>query len=173
MSGPFNGQKASSKTPNMSEPKFSLTAPDDELRDLVGQSDHRVLGSWARDCASRVLALFEVEFPDDKQPRQALETLQNWVDTGQFNMSVIRSASLSAHAAAREVGEDSPARSAARAAGQAVATAHVPTHALGAAKYAQQAVFRASAPEEALEAAAQERDRQFTQLMQLNQERQI
>lgn len=44
-------------------------------------------------------------------------------------MADIRKASLNSHAAAREVGEDSPARSAARACGQAVATAHVLRHA--------------------------------------------
>jgi hypothetical protein len=41
-------------------------------------------------------------------------------------MAAIRKASLDAHAAARDVGADTPARSAARAASQAVATAHVP-----------------------------------------------
>lgn len=49
---------------------------------------------------------------------------------------------MSAHAAAREVGKDTPARSAARAAGQTVATAHVRTHAIGAAQYALQALSR-------------------------------
>ncbi|OGB63001.1 hypothetical protein A2X44_03250 [candidate division CPR3 bacterium GWF2_35_18] len=42
-------------------------------------------------------------------------------------MAVIRKASLDSHAAARDVGEDNPARSSARSAGQAVATAHVKT----------------------------------------------
>jgi hypothetical protein len=58
-------------------------------------------------------------------------------------MNVIRKASLDTHAAAREVGEDNPARSAARAAGQTVATAHVNTHAIGGAIYALQAIHRA------------------------------
>ena len=50
-------------------------------------------------------------------------------------MAVIRKASFDAYAAAREVGEDNPARSAR----QAVATAHVPRRAYGPAIYAQQA----------------------------------
>ena len=42
-------------------------------------------------------------------------------------MAVIRNASLTAHAAAREVGEDNAVRSVARAAGQALATCpHIP-----------------------------------------------
>jgi soluble lytic murein transglycosylase-like protein len=84
-------------------------------------------------------------------------------------MAVIRKASLDSHAAAREVGEDNPARSAARAAGQAVATAHVPRHAYGSAIYAQQAVFRAADSQESVVLAATERDWQFQHLIELKQ----
>lgn len=54
-------------------------------------------------------------------------------------MSVIRKASLDAHAAAKGAKEDY-AKYAAHAAGQAVATAHVPTHALGSSVYSIRAV---------------------------------
>ena len=131
------------------------------------QTDHKTLGIWARDCAERVLHYFEDQFPDDLRPRQALEALQNWIDTGIFSMKVIRKASLSSHAAARDVGEDSPARSAARAAGQAVATAHVYTHSIGPAIYAQQAIYRASNSAEADAAVARERDWQYQRLVEL------
>jgi uncharacterized membrane protein len=72
-----------------------------------------------------------------------LATLRTWLRTGVFSMRVIRRASLSAHAAARDVADDAPACAAARSAGQAVATAHVPEHALGAAYYALKAVAAA------------------------------
>lgn len=49
-------------------------------------------------------------------------------------MSIIRGASLSAHAAAKVVKKDD-AKFAAHAAGQAVATSHVPTHALSSSVY--------------------------------------
>lgn len=156
----------------MPEPRFSLATPDDELQSLINQADHQTLAIWARDCALRVLPFFEAHFPDDPRPRQALAALQDWIDTGIFSMSVIRTSSLNAHAAAREVGEDNPARSAARAAGQAVATAHVRTHSPGAAKYAQQALFRAAPPEEPQVSIAQERDWQINRLKQLIKERQ-
>lgn len=84
-----------------------------------------------------------------------------------FKMAVIRKASLDAHAAARDVGADTPARSAARAAGQAVATAHVPTHAIGVAIYGLQAIYRASHSAEADAAVAKERDWQYGHLMEL------
>ena len=156
----------------MAKPKFSLAIPDVELETLVEQASHRTLAIWARDCALRVLPLFEAQFPNDSRPRQALNTLQDWIDTGQFSMSIIRNASLNAHAAAKQVGEDSVAKSAARAAGQAVATAHVRTHAPERQKYAQQALFRAALPGEAQQSVAQERDWQFAHLAQLIKERQ-
>ncbi len=131
---------------------------------LVKGTDKKILAIWATDCAERVLPYFEEKYPEDPRPRDALEALQVWIRTGEFHMTVIRTASLAAHAAARDVGEDTPARSAARAAGQAVATAHVATHSLGAAIYAQQAVWRAANPDETDEAVAGERDWQYRHL---------
>jgi hypothetical protein len=82
-------------------------------------------------------------------------------------MAVIRKASLTSHAAAREVGEDNAARSVAHAAGQAVATAHVPFHSLGAANYALQAIHRATNPSDANVAVAKEREWQIQHLLDL------
>jgi hypothetical protein len=145
------------------ESRFSLAHKDEEMLELVKTTDQRKLAVWAIDCAERVLPYFEERYPEDRRPRQALETLRKWRKTGIFRMAEIRGASLSSHAAAREVGEDAPARSAARAAGQAVATAHVPRHAYGSAIYAQQAVHRAAGPS----AAAKERKWQYRRLVQL------
>ena len=121
----------------MKKSKFSLTRYKDErIVELVSKTDHKTLAVWAIDCAERVLPYFEGKYPEDHRPQNAIETLQAWINTGEFRMAVIRKASLASHAAAREVREDNAARSAARAAGQAVATAHVPQHAFGAAYYA-------------------------------------
>jgi hypothetical protein len=103
-------------------PKSLVAFKDEATLELVGKTDQKTLGVWAIDCAERVLPLFEEEYPQDDRPRKAIEALRTWVQTGIFKMAVIRKASLDAHAAAREVGEDNPARSAARAAGQAVAS---------------------------------------------------
>ncbi len=152
----------------MKKPKFSLTRYRDErIIELVRKTDHKTLAVWAIDCAERVLPYFEGKYPEDHRPRNAIETLQTWINTGVFKMAVIRKASLAAHAAAREVGEDNAARSAARAAGQAVATAHVPTHSIGAAIYALQAIYRASDSSEADVAIAKERDWQYQHLLDL------
>lgn len=144
--------------------KFSLTKKDEEILGLIKKTNHKILAIWAIDCAKRVLPHFEEKFPEDKRPLKAIETLKDWIDTGEFKMAVIRKASLDSHAAGREVGEDNPARSAARACGQAVATAHVPIHSYGAAIYAQQAVFRAS-PSDPSVAASKERDWQYQHLL--------
>ena len=148
----------------MQKSKFSLAQHKKYFLELVNKTDQKTLAVWAIDCAERVMPYFEEKYPEDPRPREAIETLQAWIDTGVFKMAVIRQASLSSHAAARDVGEDSPARSAARAAGQAVATAHVPTHAIGAAIYALQAIHRANDPADAV---AEERDWQYSHLLEL------
>jgi hypothetical protein len=133
----------------------------------VKKTGHKTLAVWAIDCVERVLPYFEEKYPEDLRPKQALETVQAWINTGIFKMAVIRSAALASHAAAREVGEDNAARSAARAAGHAVATAHVPTHSLAASLYALQAVHRATRSTNAEAATARERDWQYKRLLVL------
>jgi hypothetical protein len=151
----------------MAKSKFSLAQEKAFFLELVEKTDHKILAAWAIDCAERVLHYFEEQRPQDPRPRNALETLQTWIDTGVFKMAVIRKASLDSHAAAREVGGDNAARSAARAAGQAVATAHVPTHAIGGAIYGLQAIHRATDPANAVDAVATERDWQYHHLLEL------
>lgn len=136
--------------------RFKITNLDNDLVKLVGETDHKVLAVWSKDCVERVFHYFAEMYPEDNRPREALTTLQRWIDTGIFSMSVIRRASLASHAAAREVGEDNAARSVARAAGQAVATAHVPRHSLGGSIYALQAIHRASDASDADEKVAAE-----------------
>jgi len=148
----------------MEKSKFSVTHKDESMLELMSKTDHKILALWAIDCAERVMPCFEEKYQQDHRPRQALETLKTWIDTGVFKMAVIRKASLDAHSAAREVGEDSPARSAARAAGQAVATAHVPRHAYGSAIYAQQAIYRAT---NSMDAVESERNWQYQHLLNL------
>lgn len=142
--------------------KFVLRK-DPEIEKLVKKTDKKILARWAIDCAERAMPFFE-EVSADKRPRKAIETLQKWIKTGKFRMPEIRKASLGAHAAAREIGEDNAAKSAARAAGQAVATAHVKTHAMGAGLYAQQAIFRATGYEKAVK---KEREWQLKRLKKL------
>jgi len=150
----------------MKKSKFSLTQyKDKRIVELMKKTNHKTLAIWAIYCAERVLPYFEKKYPKDHRPRNAIKTLQTWINTGVFSMAVIRKASLASHAAAREIGEDNAARSAARAAGQAVATAHVPTHSIGSAIYALQAIHRATNFDAAV---AKEQDWQYHHLLELN-----
>jgi hypothetical protein len=128
--------------------KMAVAAIDAQIASIANEVDKRTLAIWAADCAERVLHYFEEERPDDERPRFAIATLREWIRTGNSKMSVIRGASLSTHAAARDVADHNAARSAARAAGQAVATAHVAAHSRAAAIYAATAVKDALGTEE-------------------------
>ncbi len=105
----------------------------------IFKQDQKILALWAADCSEHVLPYFEEKYPEDDRPRRAIEECRKWADTGVFKMSIIRAASLQAHAAAK-VAKENDAKFAAHAAGQAVATAHVPTHALASAFYGIRAV---------------------------------
>jgi hypothetical protein len=115
------------------------------------------MATWALDCAERVISMFENVVADDDRPRRAIDTGREWVRTGEFRMSVIRGASLAAHAAAKDAG-DASAVAAAHAAGQAVATAHVAQHAYGGAYYALKAI---AAADSVNQAARVERERRW------------
>jgi hypothetical protein len=151
----------------MKHRKIVVTSMDDAIADLAGKTGHRLLATWAADCAERVLPLFEQKRPGDDRPRKAIEACRAWVRTGEFRMAAIRGSSLAAHAAARSVIEDDVARSAARAAGQAVAAAHVGAHAIAAARYAATAVWAVAGSGEADSAALREREWQYGHLREL------
>ena len=153
----------------MKKPKLAVTDNDSKVTELVGKTDHKTLAVWACDCAERVLPYFENKYPQDSRPRLAIGAGRTWVKTGLFNMADIRKIALAAHAAARDVKDDNPARSAARAAGHALATAHVPTHAVAAATYAATAVRDAVKPALAEIAIDKEREWQLHHLHNLSE----
>jgi hypothetical protein len=109
---------------------------------LLDLSRHRLLASWAADCAEHVLPLFTQRHPDDDRPRRAIDVARAW-SRGETTVRVAREAAFQAHAAARDASEHA-ARAAARASGQAVSTPHMADHSLGAAACAVGAVRLAS-----------------------------
>ncbi len=115
---------------------------------------HRLLASWAADCAEHALPLFTRGHPDDDRPRLAIEATRAW-SRGEITVGAAREAAFRAHAAARDAPEVE-AIAAARAAGHAVSTAHMADHSLGAAGYAVKAVTLASASPEAHSAGERE-----------------
>jgi hypothetical protein len=123
---------------------------------------HRLLATWAADCAEHVLPLFDQEYPQDDRPRRAIETARAWA-RGEVTVGEARASALEAHAAARDAADDA-ARAAARAAGHAVATAHMADHALRATDYAVQAVQASLDGRDAVMAADRERTWQHERL---------
>lgn len=114
---------------------------------LLDRHRHRLLASWAADCAEHVLFLFNAQHPRDERPKSAIETARAW-SRGEATVGEARAASIEARAAAREASQEA-ARAAARAAGHASATAHMADHARGAAAYAVKAVHAAAGADEA------------------------
>ena len=150
----------------MKRTKFIDASVNKSITELVKKSDHKILAIWAADCTERVLHYFEEKNRNDDRPRKAIQACREWARTGIFRMTDVRSVALAAHAAAREVEENSAARFAARAAGQAMATAHVPTHSIAAAWYAAKTIWAAD-PQNAEDNIAKERDWQYLHLLEL------
>ena len=86
----------------------------------------RSLGSWAADCAERVLSVYENYANSDSRPRAAIEGIRVFAGGGK-RTAQLRSLALAAFSAAREA-DDPAAVAAARAAGLAASSAY--THPL-------------------------------------------
>jgi hypothetical protein len=112
--------------PKIRDPRFITERRGGTLRD----DDHRLLATWAADCAEHVLHYFEAARPKDDRPRRAIDLGRAWA-RGEIPWREARTAGGHANAAARDLG--GAARHAAYAAGQAAAVGHVAAHELGAA----------------------------------------
>lgn len=128
---------------------------------MLEDTHHRLLATWAADCAEHVLDYFEAQHPDDERPRRAIEQARAWA-RGAISMTQAREAAYAATDTTRSA--TGAAREAARAAGHAVATAHMADHELGAAAYAIRAVRAASPAEKRDEAGRSECQWQREQL---------
>ena len=123
--------------PKIRDPRFITVRRGGTLED----DDHRLLATWAADCAEHVLHHFEGARPNDDRPRRAIELGRGWA-RGELPWAEARTAAGHANAAARDL-RGTP-RHAAYAAGQAAAVGHVAAHELGAAAYAIRAVWAAT-----------------------------
>ena len=127
--------------PRVRDPRFITVRRGGSLQD----DDHRLLATWAADCAEHTLHHFEQARPHDDRPRRAIELARAWA-RGEVTMTEARTAAGHANAAARDL--TGAPRHAAYAAAQAAAVAHVAAHELGAAAYALRAVRAAARAEE-------------------------
>ncbi|MFE4949624.1 putative immunity protein [Leifsonia sp. NPDC056665] len=123
-------------------------------------ADRRLVAAWAAECASRVLALFEAEAPDDPRPRDAIDRARAFARGELDAAHEIRDRFVAGRAA--QAVSSPAAVAAARSAAQAAAVAHMGAHALGAAAYAAKAT--GLAPHADPTSADQETAWQFAQL---------
>jgi hypothetical protein len=105
---------------------------------VADEGNHKILVTWACNCAQRVLNLFEQEYPDDPNPREAILAGKLWTED-KLKMIEARKKAFVSHNSARNSTVKS-ATMAARSAGHACATAHVATHAIHAIEYALKAI---------------------------------
>jgi hypothetical protein len=143
--------------PKIRDPRFITVRRGGSLTDDA----HRLLATWAADCAEHVLHHFEQARPKDDRPRRALELGRAWA-RGEIRWAEARTAAGHANGAARDL--RGAARHAAYAAGQAAAVGHVAAHELGAAAYAIRAARAAAPADEGVEAGRLECQWQRAQL---------
>ena len=100
-----------------------------DLIQLFADQDHRVMILWALDFAAESIARLEIQYPDEKRPREALEAARDWA-AGRIKMRPAQRKILDCHAFAKEI--DCPEDIAqCHAVGQACAVVHTAGHAIG------------------------------------------
>ena len=107
---------------------------DKDINELIENASHKELMIWAQDCAYHVLTFFEEFHQSDSRPREAIESIDKWMNN-ELAVGEVRSLAFCAHKEARE-SLNEISMYAARSAGHAAATVHVKTHAVHAANYA-------------------------------------
>jgi hypothetical protein len=150
----------------MAKPKLVKTKMDDLIDELVKKSDHKILATWATDCADRVLYHFEKNYPEDMRPREAIEAGRAWVRED-IKMIDARRFAIASHAAARDAEQNPESQAAARSAGHAVATAHVARHSFAASTYAVSAIRDSSTSDNEMVLIDKERQWQYKHLLEL------
>src|SRR5258706_8346828 len=103
--------------PKIRDPRFITVRRGGTLQD----DDHRLLATWAADCAEHVLHSFEQARPDDDRPRRAIDLGRAWT-RGEIPWADARTAGGHANAPARHL--TGPPRHAAYPAGPAAAVRH-------------------------------------------------
>ena len=75
------------------------------LQDLImlfETQNHRVMALWAFEFASESIAKLEEKYPEEKRPREALETVKDWA-SGKIKMRLAQRKILDCHAFAKEI----------------------------------------------------------------------
>ena len=110
------------------------------LAQLAETQSKRTLCLWSIDYAeSHLLPMFELEFPDDTRPREALANARGWLE-GRVPFVDAKDTNNGAHNAATAAEGHPAAQAAARAIAHASLTIHVSAHCMGIAFYGAAAI---------------------------------
>lgn len=119
---------------------MSMTIPQlpDPADLTLSEQDRRELIAWARDCARRLLPVFDAHRPDDDRLSLALGAVDDF-RAGSLGVGPMRKLAFACHSAARQC-EDPAATAVARACGQVIAIAHMGGHSRNLARYTRKAL---------------------------------
>jgi hypothetical protein len=113
------------------------------LESLVQKSGQEILALWAANCAARVLEYFEIKFPEDAGPRDAIAAARAWA-RAELSAAEALGAAHAARESVRSGVNETTAEAAALAASYAARVADGSDNAIRAADYAVKAVREAS-----------------------------
>ena len=100
-----------------------------DLSMLLQNQNHRVVTLWALDLAGETVAELEAKNPEEKRPKESLDSAKEWA-AGKIKMRQAQRKILDCHAFAKEI--DSKEHIAmCHAVGQACAVVHTAGHAMG------------------------------------------
>lgn len=100
-----------------------------DLRDLLGTQNHRVLVLWALDLAEESVQAWNQKHPDELRPIRAYQAAQNW-SMGKIKMREAQRKILDCHAVAKEI-DSLEDQAICHAIAQACSVVHTPGHAIG------------------------------------------
>lgn len=102
---------------------------------LAETQSKATLANWCIDYSeSRLLPIYEAEYPDDLRPRKAIIAARDWL-SGRIKLPQAKAYILECHVAAREAAENPSVQAAARAIGQSASAIHSASHCVGLALY--------------------------------------
>lgn len=78
---------------------------------VLSMGQLRAIGSWAADCAGRVLWIYETRAGSDSRPREAIEGIRIFASGGK-RTTQLRKLAMAAFSAANEIGDEAAAAAA-------------------------------------------------------------
>ena len=96
---------------------------------LFENQNHKVMALWAFDFAAESIVKLEEKYPEEKRPREALETAKDWA-SGKIKMRLVQRKILDCHAFAKEI-DNKEDIAICHSIGQACAVVHTAGHAIG------------------------------------------